>query len=403
MSEASTQDPATRTTARPAEPGREWDSLRERVVAALEEDPVNEAVLVQHLDRSDPRAATPAQRVLAALTGLCPGPEEARRVLTDALDVQARWSARRGRPVALRLALMDLLLRENRRRPDPFRAELRLGRAPSSSGLADPAQGPTTASALVGSVQAELRRARRFRQEAALLRLHLDAWDDLVWQAGSAAAERALGAAALLVKNEIRDVDWAARTVDHDLVVFLSGTGRFGALLVANRIASKLAQLPLPGVAEGERTRASIGIAAFPADARFGWELLAAAQQAMFRARSEGGDGISDQGQPPARRLLRVHPESVRIVVRILPGRDTPPVDPQRREGLVFASPVPYDVGTGVELDCIEVAGSGRALLRGRIVRLEERLGGDFDVGVDCQVDPTDAALLRGRAARATG
>jgi hypothetical protein len=207
----------------------------------------------------------------------------------------------------------------------------------------------------------------------------------------------------LLVKNEIRDVDWAARTVNHDLLIFLTGTGRFGALLVANRIASKLARLPLPGAGTGERTRASIGIAAFPADARFGWELLAAAEQAMFRSRSEGGDGISDQGQPPARRLLRVHPESVRIVVRALEASATPEPDPQAVEGLVFASPVPYQVGAGVELDCIEVAGAGRALVRGRVVRLEERLSGGFDIGVDCRLDPTDAALVRGRASRAAG
>jgi diguanylate cyclase (GGDEF)-like protein len=399
MSQAPTQEPMAEVLdSQPSAPG--WDDLRQRILEALDEDPINESTLVRHLDVRDDPAALPAQRVLATLVGLNSGPAEASRFLEQAMKTRQEWAARRRRPVPLRLVLLDLLLQENRRRPSPLLAELRVSPVPSTSGLADPVNAPTAGSVLVGEVQAELRRARRFEQEAALLRLHLDGWDELLSQAGGAAAERVLAATALLVKNEIRDVDWVARTTNNELVVFLAGTGRFGALLVANRIASKLAHLPVPGAADGEKTRASIGFAAFPEDARYGWELLVTAENAMHRALSEGGDGISDQGLPSPRRLLRVHPDKVRIVVRALPAEQVPAADAHAAEGLVFASPVPYEVGTGLELDCIEVAGSGRAVLAGRVVRLEERVQGGYDIGVTCNLTSEDSALLRGKATR---
>ena len=55
-----------------------WLEIRERVVAALEEDPINEAVLIRHIDRREAVGVDPAQRMLAALTGACLPPADAR-------------------------------------------------------------------------------------------------------------------------------------------------------------------------------------------------------------------------------------------------------------------------------------------------------------------------------------
>ncbi|MCZ6601313.1 MAG: diguanylate cyclase [Acidobacteria bacterium] len=404
MSEIPIQEthiPSVSANATPTGPDPDWEDLRQRVLVALDEDPVNTALLARHLDHRDTSLTDASERILATLTGMCPGAGESRRLLEEAMTARERWSIERGRPVPLRLALLDLLLAENRRRPDPWLAELRLSTAPSTGRVADPTHGVTSQSALTGALQSELRRAQRFGQECALVRLGLDDWTDLVWRVGAAAAERFLGAAAMAIKNEIRDVDWTARTPDNDMILFLADTGRFGALLVANRVADKLARLTLPGVPTGEETRASIGLAAFPSDARFGWELMAAARNAMFRARADGGKCISDQGAPPARCFQKVAPESVRIVVRALNSDAEGAPSPDHRDGILFASPVPYDVGNLVELECIEVAGQGRTVFTGRVVRLEERRDGEgYDVGVACHLIPEQTSLIHGRAAR---
>ena len=388
----------------PSQVEESWPHLRERVLAALEEDPLNEARIVRDLDRRGPPGLDACQRVLAALTGATPARMDARRILVSSLELCRQRSTDGGRPTPLRLSLLEVLLLENRRRRDPFLTEIRLGPAPSTETVADATHTPTAPEALRGAIQAELRRARRFDHPATVLRLRLDAWEDLCCSAGTALAARSLAEAAILVKNEIRDVDWVGRTEDHDLLVFLSGTGRFGALLVAKRISSKLREvtLPLPGGAEPATV--SIGIAAFPEDARFAPELLSASRLALFRARAQGGGAVSVEGRPSLHSLLRVPAERVRIVVRRLDpvqpddtgdavgGEDTP------REGILFRSPVSYDVGVHLELDCIEVRGFGQARLRGRVVRLEQRPEGDYEIGVACALEAAEETLLHGEA-----
>ena len=375
----------------------DWPALREWILAALEEDPVNESRIIRQLDRREPAGLDATQRILAALIGTTPGPAEARRLLDHAVELHAQLGAARGRPVPLRLALLEVLLRDNRRRPVPLLAEIRLSPAPSTETVADPVHTPTAPAALLGAVQTELRRARRFDHPTAVLRLRLDAWEEMSWFAGAALGERCLGEMALLVKNEVRDVDWVARTLDSDLLAVLTGTGRLGALLAAKRIAGKLKDLELPLPGGPVPATVSIGIAAFPEDARFAPELLASSRYALLQARADGGGRICDEGRPSRRSLLRVPAERVRIVIRRLAppgGGEGPPAT----EGLLFASPVAYEVGAHLELDCIEVAGMGQARLRGRVVRLEELAGGGYEIGVACRLEEAETTLLRGAA-----
>ncbi|MFQ5766439.1 MAG: hypothetical protein ACE5ID_00415 [Acidobacteriota bacterium] len=188
-------------------------------MAALEEDPVNESYLLRHLDQHQGlEDLKPAQRVLAALMGYIPPPLEAERQLSEALAMRQRWSAQGERSVPLRLALLEAVLRENGRRPEPLQrangtfqdrlvAELRLAGAISGSGLLDPCTGATSRAALLGAIQTELKRARRTGQEAALLCLYLDDLQERLADGGRAAGERLMSAVILLVNNEIRDVD----------------------------------------------------------------------------------------------------------------------------------------------------------------------------------------------------
>jgi diguanylate cyclase (GGDEF)-like protein len=381
-----------------------WPLLRVRILAALEEDPLNTARLARHLDHQDAGLVDPHERVMSCLVGLSPGPDESRRLLERSLEARELGSRQRGRPVPLRLALLDLLMAENRERVDPWLTELQLSTGLARSKVTDPVQAATSMAAITGELQAEMRRARRFNQRCALLRVGLDDWQDLAWRAGAAAAERALGAASMVIKNEIRDVDWAARTPDQDLVIFLADTGHFGALLVANRVIGKLRGLRFPGAPADAEPRASIGVAVFPDDARFGWELVTAARNAMYRARADGGGGISDQGLPSARRFIRAATESVRIVVRTLNADLTGDLLEPPGDGIIFTSPVSYNVGSDLELECIELCGQGRTVLAGRVVRLEARVDGEgFDVGVACHIEPDEAGFFRERASRQSG
>jgi len=377
--------------ASPDTPVPGWETVRGRVLAALAEDPGSEGALIAALDRevaADPR---PEQRVVAALLGLRCGAEEAAGLLMEALERREAWSLAGGRPVPLRAALLEALVAANRRRAEPLELVVRARRPPVARGIADAATTATAPVALLAVLQGEMRRARRFRQPAVIAHLHVDGRDDLVERAGTVALERLLGQVALTVRNEIRDVDWAARRPDGDLILFLAATDRAGGGLVGQRLRAKLAADGSSGTRAG--ISVSVGLAVFPEDGRSGAELLATAERGMLRARAAGGNGLAVPEPPGQRRLLRIADDRLRVVVRALPrGAVAMPADCS--DGVLFLSTVPYDVGALVELDCIEVEGTRRARVAGRVVRLEERPTGGFEIGVAARLDEAAATLL---------
>ncbi|MFQ5767931.1 MAG: hypothetical protein ACE5ID_08110, partial [Acidobacteriota bacterium] len=87
--------------------------------------------------------------------------------------------------------------------------------------------------------------------------------------------------------------------------------------------------------------------------------------------------------------------DRLQVVVRVLTGPEaTLPQESDAGAGILFTCNEPYQVGTMLDLDCIEVGGSGRARLSGPVVLLERRLGGAYDVGVACSLQQETAALL---------
>ena len=375
--------------ASPAGPGPGWEAVRGRVLAALAEDPGSEAALTAALDRETDADPGPEQRVVAALLGLRCGAGEAAGLLAEALERREAWSQTGGRPVPLRAALIEALLAGNRRRAEPLDLAVRVRRSAPARGIADAATTVSSPAALLAALQAETRRARRFRQPAVVAHLHIDGRDDLLESAGAVALERRLGEVALTVRNEIRDVDWVARRPDGDFILFLAATDRFGGGLVGQRLRAKLAG---DGTTGRRGLSASLGLAVFPEDGRTGAELLAAAERGMFRARSAGGNGIAIPDLPGGRRLLRLADDRLRVVVRLLP-RGAVAVPADAGEGVLFHSTVAYEVGTLVELDCIEVEGMRRARVTGRVVRLEERPTGGFEIGVAGRLEDRGATL----------
>ncbi len=281
--------------------------------------------------------------------------------------------------------------------------EIHAAAVPAADHPADPVQGATSMAAINGALQTELRRARRFKQCCVTMRLGLDGWHDLVADRGRHAAGRLLSDLALVVKNEIRDVDWVARTPDHDLIIFLADTGRIGALQAAHRIRDK-AMSHVAGKPDGPCGFAlSLGLAGYPEDARFAAELLQRAGRALLRARALGW-GVADRGLPEERRFLMVPPEAVRVVVRVLDTAESPPAGEEGTSGLLFTSPVPYAVGTSLELSCLESTGARRMQTRGRVVRLEQRPAGKgYHVGVMCDLPAGTDVLSRGDSADRVG
>ena len=106
---------------------------------------------------------------------------------------------------------------------------------------------------------------------------------------GHGAGDAVLREAAVRISGAIRSVDRAARIGGEEFALILVQTDRPAAMEVANRAIAAVARSPI--VAGGGlelMVTASAGVAELPSDAAGASELFAAADRALYAAKSAG-------------------------------------------------------------------------------------------------------------------
>ncbi len=116
---------------------------------------------------------------------------------------------------------------------------------------------------------------------------------------GHPAGDEVLKHSAKLIANDLRVSDLAARYGGEEFVLLLPGTDKTGALILAEKVRQKFESHPFPG---GEsqplgKVTVSIGVATFPDDATETEELLAVADQALYKAKEQGRNRVCAAGQ----------------------------------------------------------------------------------------------------------
>ena len=137
--------------------------------------------------------------------------------------------------------------------------------------------------------------------DLALLMCDLDHFKSVNDTHGHAVGDRVLKEAAAAIREALADsrsddAALAARYGGEELVVLLPGFGPAGAGRIAERIRGAIARIELP--AGGPRTHAttSVGFAVLPFDAADADELLHAADEALYAAKSGGRDRVVRAG-----------------------------------------------------------------------------------------------------------
>jgi diguanylate cyclase (GGDEF)-like protein len=119
--------------------------------------------------------------------------------------------------------------------------------------------------------------------------LDLDRFKQMNDSFGHAAGDAALRAVADLLTSRIRSYDVACRYGGEEIVVVVPGETTTGAAMLAEYLRTSIAALEVAFEAVSlPRLTASFGVSSFP---EHGWELegvLAAADKALYRAKSEG-------------------------------------------------------------------------------------------------------------------
>ncbi|HEY8771130.1 MAG TPA: GGDEF domain-containing protein [Thermoleophilaceae bacterium] len=144
------------------------------------------------------------------------------------------------------------------------------------------------------AVQETVRRmaaqAGRTTSQLAAILFDLDHFKQVNDVNGHAKGDEVLAAVGDAVASAVRASDFVGRYGGEEFLALLPDTGREGALHVAQKLRSAIAQIDVPGVSR--KVTASFGVAVLPFDAVEPEQLLRAADRALYSAKGNGCDRV---------------------------------------------------------------------------------------------------------------
>ena len=143
-------------------------------------------------------------------------------------------------------------------------------------------------------LEGEIYRSSRFGHEFSLVFMDLDQFKKVNDAYGHLIGSKVLGRIGELIKGQLRVIDSAFRYGGDEFVLLLPQTSKQNALVMVRRLKEALNSSVLL-TTDGRKVRmtASYGVAGFAADGSTAPELLRAADQAMYRVKSAGRNGIA--------------------------------------------------------------------------------------------------------------
>ena len=138
-------------------------------------------------------------------------------------------------------------------------------------------------------LERDLSLATRMRQPVSLIMLDIDHFKRVNDTHGHDAGDAALRFLADVLRAELRNVDTAARYGGEEFAIILPQADLDGALIVAERLRSRLEQTDVPGIG---CITASFGLASSPQHASAAAPLVTLADRALYEAKAAGRNRI---------------------------------------------------------------------------------------------------------------
>lgn len=147
-------------------------------------------------------------------------------------------------------------------------------------------------------LEAEMERAKRYRDPLSLLMMDIDHFKAFNDTYGHQAGDSVLRALSALIRKEIRSVDHVARYGGEEFAVILPQTPSADAFAMAERLRNSIVTQAINiNKEQVVNVTVSVGVAAFPEDAKSRDDLIAAADQALYTAKHAGRNRVCRSAQ----------------------------------------------------------------------------------------------------------
>ncbi len=160
--------------------------------------------------------------------------------------------------------------------------------------ITDDCTGLYNARHLYKTLESEVYRSARFGYEFTVLFIDLDHFKQVNDTHGHLIGSKLLAEVGYTIKSHLRLIDYAFRYGGDEFVVLLPQTGKESGLIVARRLLEsfrKSAMLQQEGL--NINIRASIGVAAYPEDAKSAHEIIRQADEMMYEVKNSSRDNIA--------------------------------------------------------------------------------------------------------------
>jgi diguanylate cyclase (GGDEF)-like protein len=267
--------------------------LRESIIGFMKNHGEDEEKFLQeleHIARSEGDLIFPV--LLNVFTQLDFSQNEAKEIWEGILKHRKEMSESFKRQVNLLTAICDYFLTIKKSFNYPKVVELKVFEEANHFSKCDSLTGLYNRGYFEDSLSGEISRARRYDTEFSILFLDLDDFKKVNDTMGHLAGDFVLKKVSNLIIKEKREEDVVARYGGEELVVILPETNKVNTIIKSERIRKKIQDMPL--VFDGKKIQISVsgGIATFPQDATEANKLIRCADQALYRAKSEGKNQI---------------------------------------------------------------------------------------------------------------
>lgn len=287
-----------------------------------------------------------------------------------------------GRPVDLRVALLDYFVSRNRKLKNPKILELKIYRRAQQQALSDELTGLANFRHFEKALEREIKRAGRYSEPLSLLILDVDDFKHYNDRNGHLAGNQVLQQLAKILTKDVREIDLVARYGGEEFAVILPSTSKQGALLTAERIRRAIERHKFPYGRNQPRRAVTVsgGLATYPVDGKSAKELVSKADTSLYRAKSDGKNNIK-VFLSETRNFTRVDSQLIGKYTVLAHKNQQISTRNLSKNGLLFGANKSIPVGSDLNMQ-IRIPQHGSVKLRGQVVRVERISPKRFDIGV---------------------